>query len=198
MKTIRILSLIFLFFSSFLVLSNEAHDYVEIIHERIVDIIIEGQAHYEKNPDYFVTNIGKALVPLVDFDRISKNVMGRYYKGATELQREKFSFSFKNSLLNTYSKTLAEFKDERIIVLPPIEPSKRPDRDKVYFKIVTSNKVYSGVYSMYKDKEGDWKVINIIINGINLGLTFRKIFYQSMKDTLNNYDEVINTWETSI
>ena len=67
--------------------------------------------------------ISLALQPLVDFNRISRNVMGKYYKDATQEQREEFEDVFKTSLLKTYSKTLAEFKDEEIIILPETKKS---------------------------------------------------------------------------
>jgi len=188
---------IVIFLSSFLN-SSEAHVYVDKVHKEIIEVIKFGQLNYSEKPEYFTSNIGKALEPLVDFDRISKNVMGVFYKEATEKQRNHFTLIFRDSLLDTYSKTLAEFKDEQIIILPPDQPSTRPGRDKVYLEIVTANKTYPGLYYMYLNKEGSWKIINIIINGVNLGLTFRNQFAALMKTNLNDYDEVIKAWKTSL
>ena len=51
---------------------------------------------------------------------------------------------------------------------------------------------------MYLNKQGQWKLINIVINGVNLGLTFRNQFYSLMEKEENNLDVVIERWVTSI
>ena len=50
---------------------------------------------------------------------------------------------------------------------------------------------------MYLNDLGEWKLINIIINGVNLGITFRNQFYSLMKKE-NDLDKVIAEWVASI
>ncbi len=193
-------SLIFLqvlFFSSE-VYSESSSDYVEKIHEDIVAVIIAKQGQYEEDPEEFINAISLSLQPLVDFKRISRNVMGKYYKDANKTQIEKFNKVFKSTLLNSYSKTLAEFKDERIIVSKETKKSSKGNREKVFLQIFTSTKVYPATYDMYLNDQGKWKLINIVINGVNLGLTFRNQFYSLMKSESNDIDLVIEKWITSI
>ena len=193
-------SLIFLqvlFFSSE-VYSESSSDYVEKIHEDIVAVIIAKQGQYEEDPEEFINAISLSLQPLVDFKRISRNVMGKYYKDANKTQIEKFNKVFKSTLLNSYSKTLAEFKDERIIVSKETKKSSKGNREKVFLQIFTSTKVYPATYDMYLNDQGQWKLINIVINGVNLGLTFRNQFYSLMKSESNDIDLVIEKWITSI
>ena len=191
-----------LFFSSLFffnqVFAESSSEYVEKIHEDIVLVVRAKQGIYEENPEEFIKAISFALQPLVDFKRISRNVMGRYYKDANKEQIEKFNKVFKASLLETYSKTLAEFKDEEILVSSEVKKSPKGNREKVSLQIVTSTKVYPAIYDMYLNKQGQWKLINIVINGVNLGLTFRNQFYSLMEKEGNNLDTVIERWVTSI
>ena len=191
-----------LFFSSLFffnqVFAETSSEYVEKIHEDIVLVVRAKQGIYEENPEEFIKAISFALQPLVDFKRISRNVMGRYYKDANKEQIEKFNKVFKASLLETYSKTLAEFKDEEILVSSQVKKSSKGNREKVSLQIVTSTKVYPAIYDMYLNKQGQWKLINIVINGVNLGLTFRNQFYSLMEKEENNLDAVIERWITSI
>ena len=191
-----------LFFSSLFffnqVFAESSSEYVEKIHGDIILVVREKQGIYEENPEEFIKAISFALQPLVDFKRISRNVMGRYYKDANKEQIEKFNKVFKVSLLETYSKTLAEFKDEEILVSSHVKKSPKGNREKVSLQIVTSTKVYPAIYDMYLNKQGQWKLINIIINGVNLGLTFRNQFYSLMEKEGNNLDVVIEKWITSI
>ena len=188
-------SSLFFFNQSF---AESSSEYVEKIHEDIVLVVRAKQDIYEENPEEFIKAISFALQPLVDFKRISRNVMGRYYKDANKEQIEKFNKVFKASLLETYSKTLAEFKDEEILVSSEVKKSPKGNREKVSLQIVTSTKVYPAIYDMYLNKQGQWKLINIVINGVNLGLTFRNQFYSLMEKEGNNLDVVIERWITSI
>ena len=191
-----------LFFSSLLffnqAFAESSSEYVEKIHEDIVLVLRAKQGIYEENPEEFIKAISLALQPLVDFKRISRNVMGKYYKDANKQQIEKFNRVFKASLLETYSKTLAEFKDEEILVSSNVKKSPKGNREKVSLQIVTSTKIYPAIYDMYLNKQGQWKLINIVINGVNLGLTFRNQFYSLMEKEGNNVDLVIKKWVTSI
>mgnify|MGYP001210235552 CR=1 FL=1 len=200
-KTIKLLLLLTIFIgNSFLaaIESISAHEYAERTHSNIINILRTKNGLYEKDPELFIEEISDAFSPIVDFKRISRNVMGKHYKDATASQRDKFSQAFRTSLLNTYSKTLIEFKDEKIIVLPPKNQSKSSNKVKVYIEIRTSSKSYPGVYSMYLDKNNEWKIINIVVNGINLGLTFRSQFYSLMEKNNNDISIVIEKWITSI
>ena len=188
-------SSLFFFNQSF---AESSSEYVEKIHEDIILVVQAKQDIYEENPEEFIKAISFALQPLVDFKRISRNVMGRYYKDANKEQIEKFNKVFKASLLDTYSKTLAEFKDEEILVSSEVKKSPKGNREKVSLQIVTSTKVYPAIYDMYLNKQGQWKLINIVINGVNLGLTFRNQFYSLMEKEGNNLDVVIERWVTSI
>ena len=188
-------SSLFFFNQSF---AESSSEYVEKIHEDIVLVVRAKQDIYEENPEEFIKAISFALQPLVDFKRISRNVMGRYYKDANKEQIEKFNKVFKASLLETYSKTLAEFKDEEILVSSEVKKSPKGNREKVSLQIVTSTKVYPAIYDMYLNKQGQWKLVNIVINGVNLGLTFRNQFYSLMEKEGNNLDVVIERWVTSI
>ena len=193
--SLLLFSSLFFFNQSF---AESSSEYVERIHEDIVLVVRAKQDIYEENPKEFIKAISFSLEPLVDFKRISRNVMGRYYKDANKEQIEKFNKVFKASLLETYSKTLAEFKDEEILVSSEVKKSPKGNREKVSLQIVTSTKVYPAIYDMYLNKQGQWKLINIVINGVNLGLTFRNQFYSLMEKEGNNLDVVIERWVTSI
>ena len=192
-----------LLFFSVLIFSSEAYsesssEYVKKIHDDILAVVISKQGQYKEDPEEFINAISLSLQPLVDFKRISRNVMGKYYKDANKRQIEKFDKEFKSTLLKTYSKTLAEFKDEKIIVSQETKKSSKGNREKVSLRIVTSTKVYPATYDMYLNDQGQWKLINIVINGVNLGLTFRNQFYSLMKSESNDLDLVIEKWVTSI
>jgi phospholipid transport system substrate-binding protein len=46
-------------------------------------------------------------------------------------------------------------------------------------------------YQMVLDAKGQWKVRNLILNGINLGLTFRNQFASTVEANRGNLDKAI-------
>ena len=183
--------------SQFVLTQVSAHEYAERIHNNIIEIIQTKNQLFSEDPDLFTKEISDAFAPIVDFKRISRNVMGKYSKIATNLQQEEFSKAFENSLLDTYASTLVEFKDEKINVIPPKKPSKISDKARVNIEIVTSSDTYPGRYSMYLDAAGKWKIINIEINGMNLGKIFRNQFYSLMEKNDEDINLVIQKWVSS-
>jgi len=175
-----------------------AHEYAARTHENIIEIIQTQNQLFEENPDLFTKLISDAFSPIVDFKRIARNVMGKYSKQASSEQMQAFSEAFENSLLNTYSSTLVEFKDEKINVLSPDTPQISKKKTRVNIEIVTSSSTYPGRYSMYLDEEGKWKIINIEVNGMNLGKIFRNQFYSLMEKNQEDIDLVIEKWVASV
>ena len=175
-----------------------AHEYVERAHNNILEIIQTKSYLFEDNPDKFKDEISESFRPIVDFRLISRYVMGRYSKQATMEQVEAFSNVFEKSLLDTYTSTLIEFKDEKIKVLKPEGESKHKNKALVKIEIITSSKVYPGTYSMYLDKESNWKIRNININGMNLAKIFRNQFYSLMEKKEEDIEKVIKSWATSV
>ena len=79
-----------------------AHDYAAKVHDDIIQIIQTKNALYIEDPDKFTKEISDAFSPIVDFNRIARNVMGKHYKKSTNTQRIAFAEAFKASLLDTY------------------------------------------------------------------------------------------------
>jgi len=69
--------------------------------------------------------------------------------------------------------------------------------NKFKMEITTvDGKVYPLSYSMKQNKDGVWKLRNIIISGVNIGLTYRNQFASAMRDSANggDLDKVIDGW----
>ena len=49
-------------------------------------------------------------------------------------------------------------------------------------------------FQMVRDGAGIWKARNLIVNGLNLGLTFRKRFADVMEQSAGNIDKAITAW----
>jgi len=172
-------------------------DVVREATSKLQAAVDEGKTYYDQDPERFYRAVESVLSPFVDFDAISRSVMAVYYRKATAEQRKRFADTFKWGLVRTYSGALIDSGNEGIVVLDPDKPPRNPKRQSVKMEITTADgKVYPVIYSMVQSKDGSWKMRNIIINGVNIGLTYRNQFASAMRDPENGGDlnKVIDGW----
>ncbi|MCH4810204.1 ABC transporter substrate-binding protein [Halomonas neptunia] len=159
----------------------------------------------EGRKDYYANNLGEleALVDsnldqVADFRYIGASVMGNYFRNATPEQRSRFADVFRQTLIDTYTRGLVTFDYDELRVLDAQQAQRYEDQASVAMEVVASNgQVYPVSYSL-RLSNGEWRVVNVIVNGINLGLTFRNQFDQAMRDNNRDYDAVINGWSPEV
>ena len=193
LKSLAFVLSIFCFHSNAIAESNP-HQFIDSQAQEMVSIIRNNQALYANDPESFKDKINTVFEPMVDFRRVGASVMGKkYYLAASKLQRLQFIQSFKASLLDTYASTLAQWGDQKIVTIFP-ELSEFQKTEDVQQNLITSSNIYPITYKVRKDKNGNWLIINIIVNGVNLGLTFRNQFQALAEEHNENIDEIIKHW----
>ena len=198
---LRLLALAFLFTAmSASAQIREAEDLVEKTTAEMLELIEEAKVYVDEDPDRFYVAVEALLNPVIDFPRFARSVMAAHYKRATPEQRDRFAEGFKWSLVRTYALALTEFNDGGVNIIPSDRPPKRPDRASVKQEIRSEGEVYPVIYSMALNKEGQWRVMNIIINGINMGLTYRNQFASAVQDPAygGDMDRAIDGWVASL
>ncbi len=180
--------------------ADTAHEAVELATGEVLALIKEGQTYVADDPDRFYVEVEALLRPLIDFKRFARNVMGVHYRAAQPPQRERFAESFKWSLVRTYAVALTEFRDGKVEVLPPKRPPRSPDRADVTQEITYQGRTYVVVYKMRRNKQQAWRVQNIVIEGVNIGLNYKSQFAAAMKDPKHSgdLDQVIDAWSDFI
>ncbi len=183
-------------FHSNLASESSPHKFIDSQAQEMVSIIINNQNLYDENPELFKDKINIVFEPMVDFRRVGASVMGKkYYLAASKSQRLHFINTFKTSLLDTYSSTLAQWGDQEIVTIFP-EISEYQKTEDVNQNLITSSNVYPITYKVRKGKDGNWKIINIIVNGVNLGLTFRNQFQALANEHNEDIDKIIINWSS--
>ena len=148
----------------------------------MVKVLTSNSNLFESDREAYENKIKEIFEPMIDFRRVSASVMGKkYYLLATKEQRGEFIDIFKDSLLDTYAETLAQWGESTISTVFPKDDflSKKFEsfESNVEVKQIlnTGTSEYPISYKLRKNDNG-WKIVNIIINGVNLGLTFRNQF----------------------
>ncbi|RPG49272.1 MAG: ABC transporter substrate-binding protein [Gammaproteobacteria bacterium TMED104] len=191
---------IYAFSLLFLVPTNSSEinpqTFIDSNAQSMVQVIVNNQDLFESDPDLFKKKIKDIFEPMVDFRRVSASVMGKeiYLNSSTE-QRSEFIEVFKNSLLDTYASTLAQWGDQKIVTNFTNKTTFEKIED-VNQDLLTESNSYPITYKVRKSGEG-WKIINIIVNGVNLGLTFRNQFRALAEEFDGDIDKVILNWTSN-
>ena len=181
-------------FSAVSFAATDAHIVIEQTTDNLLADLQANKAQYRTDPTAFYNAMEAILGPVVDADGISKSVMTvRYSRRATPEQMQRFQENFKRSLMQFYGNALLEYDNQGIRVLPG-KTAADAQRSEVRMEITDKKGViYPVSYTMVK-VDGQWRMRNVIINGINLGKLFRDPFSEAMQLNAQDLDWVLDNW----
>jgi phospholipid transport system substrate-binding protein len=188
-----------------------AYQTVKGTTDRVLTLATEAKNYYDRDPDRFYGQIRTILDEVTDFQSFARSVMGRYAgkpamtkldaagKAKLQTQIEQFAQVFREGLVKTYAIGLLNFNGQKIEVVPPkANPSDASDSiDVVQLVYGTAPKPYVVQYKLRVDSDNKWKVRNVTIEGINLGVVYRNQFESAMTEHKNDIDKVIANWSVA-
>ena len=171
------------------------YDFIDSNAQRMVEVLKNEADLFNIDRPKYEQKIKDIFEPMIDFKRVAASVMGRkYYLLATKEQREEFVLIFKDSLLDTYAETLAQWGDSTIKTEFVNDYSNLELKNVEVRQVLdTGNSKYPISYKLRKNGK-DWKIVNIIINGVNLGLTFRYQFQALAISQNEDIEATLNNW----
>jgi len=145
----------------------------------------------EQHPDRIYDLVNQIVLPHFDFERMSSLVLGRYWRTATPEQRQRFVAQFRNLLVRTYAKSLDSYADNKITYLPY---RGGPAQDDVTVR--TEVEQPGGLpipidYSLYLNKSHEWKVYDVVVDGVSLVTNYRTTFANQIRQA--SLDKLIAT-----
>jgi len=188
-----------LLFSCALVSNVHALDQTDpekTISQLTKDVLVQIERYRKKEIDIqgFVDIVEKRLDKSIDFEFIMMGVMGAARKEATAEQRSRFLRVFKDGMINSYAKSFMDYDDESVSQLPMDSAMKGRKRVQVKQVLDDGSVVLKVGYTLANSKNG-WMIINVNVNGINLGARYRSQFTKAYKKS-KSVDAVIDGWET--
>lgn len=172
-----------------------------VVEDATRDVLTVLEDEALKEDERFAELVGemdRVLTPVIDFDYVSKRVMGKYYRRASSEQREQFSDVFKTTLLKTYVKALVGFDITSYELRKPAKASPKPEKQVVPVVVKSSSGVeYTVLYYMLK-KGDQWRLVNASMDGINLRLTFKNQFANMAQEERGKVGQVISVWQQKV
>jgi len=168
---------------------------IDIASQQLLVSLNQETTRYNTNPQRLYTKILNQLRPITDVNSIAKGIMGSYYNAASATQRTRFSAAFEKSLVKIYADSLMQIGVKEFKLKPAAELMPNARRRSVNVKVIThkgDNFIVS--YSMLRNKQNQWFIRNIVVDGVNFGLTYRNQFKSEMNRRGNNMDDLIAHW----
>lgn len=179
--------------------SEDLRQYVDKSTQELVTKLNQDRGLYSEDPEAFYRSMDETLQDFVDFRRIAARVMGRYARQSTPEQRDAFVEKFKRSLFDSYAQALVETQEFTIEVKEAVINPNNDSRASVQMEVVSaSGNRYPVTYSMYRKDDQKWKMENVIVEGVNIGLAFRDRFAQEMESNGGNIQAVIDGWSGAV
>ena len=146
----------------------------------LVNALKEQQAAIKSDPQIAYQLVENIVLPHVDFNRVARLVLGKYWRQATDEQRERFTKEFRDFLVRTYVTAMIEFSDQIVSHAKNVKylPFRNSDPNdvSVRMQITLPDRPPMQInYSLYQDENG-WKIYDLALEGLSLATTYRSSF----------------------
>ena len=168
--------------------------FVKRIADNLIGRLKADHAKLQGNPAAVNALVKQNLEPYVDAQSFTRIVMGAYAtpQNSTPQQRAAFEHNLRQSLIQNYGSALAKYSNQSYS-LRPYKPTGGA------FPVVTIDFINQGqktpVSFQLTDRNNQWKIRNINVAGIDLGLQFRNQFAATVKRNGGNIDKAIATFK---
>ena len=187
-KKILILALFISTINSFAFASFEAEEkFVSNFADNAISILSNESLNASQKNIQFT----ELVMSSIDMNLISKFVLSKYWKLATDDQKKAYLAAFKQYFISSYANKLDQYSGEKVIIVSSNAAKK--------FVIVKSNIVRDGTDTLKIEldwrlltRDGQTKIIDLSIEGISLIIAQREEFQSFLANNDNSLDTLIN------
>ncbi|MCB2426499.1 MlaC/ttg2D family ABC transporter substrate-binding protein [Methylophaga pinxianii] len=159
--------------------------------DNMLKALKEHEAELQSDPQKIYSLVQDILIPHFDFERMARLALGRSWRDASADQQAKFVEEFRLLLVRTYSTAMLEYTNEEIRFLP-FRDDIETGRVNVSMEVVQPNgPSIPMALALYKNKNNEWKVYDVKIEGISLVTNYRSTFNRDIRT--NGMDALIES-----
>jgi len=156
-----------------------------LVETTITELIDELQARrpeLEQDKLKLFELVENVVVPHFEINMIARLVLGQHWRAANEVQRSEFAEEFKKLMIRTYATALFEYTGKERMEIKPLRMKDGDKRVKVKSTVILPGAPSVPVdYSFILTGDGDWKIYDVVIDGISLVTTYRSSYGQAVE-----------------
>jgi phospholipid transport system substrate-binding protein len=155
------------------------------------------QINHDRSVAYELSN--ELVVPYLDFPRITRLIIGKYWRDASDEQRQRLIDEISALLIRSYVTAMIAYADDTLldeqVVYMPSRYQAGDRKTAVRAKIsLDSGQTIDVRYALYRTDD-QWKIYDISFENISLVLTYRASFGASINN--KGLDALISRLENS-
>jgi len=145
-------------------------------------LVSQYKDRFETDEEFLRDKMNSTVMPKLDIKLMSKIILGKkIWTNLSESQKDDFVEAFKYRMTSTYMKSITAFDGEKVVFLP-YEPGKRENIAFVKSKYLIPGGDISVDYRLIK-KSNEWKVYDIVFDGISLMKNYRADFREHVSQS---------------
>ena len=157
----------------------------QLVRERtskIIELLKKNKDTYAKDHKKLYAMVQEQVLPYFDFRAMSRLVLGKHWREASEDQRNRFANEFRDLLVRTYATALLKYTKEEVLYLPfRSSPGEKTATVKTEVKQGGGGPTIPIHYSFYLT-DASWKVFDVTIDGISLVTTYRSTYAEKIRN----------------
>jgi phospholipid transport system substrate-binding protein len=187
----RILLALAAFGTSALALAADPGEIVETRTKAVLTSIVEQRADYKADPAKLTAFVKSQLDGVMDRTYSAQLVLGRHAKSASQQQITAFAEALTDSLLRRYATALIDIDPGVEVKIVSQTPLRNGELMRVSSEILRKGGAPVPVDYMFRPGKdgGEWKVFDVIIEGVSYVQTYRTQFDEQLRS--QSLDEVI-------
>lgn len=176
--------------------------------DELLAISKAARAYVDQDRERYYAEVSAVLDQIMDIQYFARGVMATYasarvYKSLqTEAEKAafrdrvaRFAVALKRVWMVKYADALLKADGETIELARVKGADDGQDRARLEQTITNrKNEVYLVQYSLHRVKDGGWMVANAVVEGVNLGETYRSQFAEAVENHKGSVDYVVDNW----
>jgi len=155
--------------------AESAQSLVQHVSRKVIGVLEEKQEEIKRRPAMLYQLVEQHVVPYFDFVRMSRLVLGKYWRRATRQERIQFVEEFHRLLVRTYAGSMSKYSGEKIVFLPFRGAPKAVDVNVRTLVELQNTSEVTVDYRLHLNK-GVWKIYDVAIGGVSLVVNYRSSF----------------------
>lgn len=173
--------------------ASSVQDQLQVTIGKIIEILkdpaLKGEAATRQRREI----LRKVIYEQFSFEKMSQLCLGRHWRDRSDGEKKDFVELFGNLLEDTYISKIEGYTNEKIEYLKEVITDKRA---QVNTKIITEKIEIPIDYRLYQEKDGSWKVYDLVIEGVSLVANYRSQFDEILQR--DNYEKLIEELKKKI
>ena len=154
---------------------DDATALVKRVADQMLSTLQRERTRIERDPRRIYRLVEDQLVPHFDFEKITRAAVGRYWRQATPVQRQRLIEAFRQVLVRTYAQTLLKYSGQQIRYFPA-KPGRRRGTVTVSTEVREAGGPPIPVDYRMVWKGNAWKVYDVVIDHVSLVANYRHSF----------------------